>query len=192
MMNSFQRSILKIIIIGLFLLIIFLVIFCFIVNDIKNNSLSLLDIKKKIDLSQKDFSDIEILEKDFSLVKKNLSQIKGFFVDKDFPVDIITFWENKAQELDIEIEISSPRLPLEKKEGKEEEKERKEEYEIMEFTININGPFFNVLKFLKKVENSPYFSKIKNISVQAGIKRDESGKEEREVNSNFVVEVYTK
>ncbi len=192
MMNSFQRSILKIIIIGLFLLIIFLVIFCFVVNDIKNNSLSFLDIKKKIDLSQKDFSDIEILEKDFSLVKKNLSQIKGFFVDKDFPVDIITFWENKAQELDIEIEISSPRLPLEKKEGKEEEKEKKEEYEIMEFTININGPFFNVLKFLKKVENSPYFSKIKNISVQTGIKRDESGKEEREVNSNFVVEVYTK
>lgn len=104
-----------------------------------------------------------------------LAKVDRLFVDAEVPVDFITFLEEKAAESSLTISIS----PSTAGRG------TVADWSSLRFQMNLKGSFTNVVKFLEKLENSPYLIEIRNLTAA---KADEVG----QVKTSLVIEVYAK
>ena len=101
---------------------------------------------------------IENLENFKSLYEKyrpSLEKVDNLFVDSEVPVEFIAFLEKTAEETQVEIGISSISL------GKNAD----DLWSFNAFQITSNSSFPNFLKFLEKLETSPYLIRIQNLNI---------------------------
>jgi Tfp pilus assembly protein PilO len=160
------------IIISLFFLVFLIPKF---LREIRAKSQELISLKNELASFQKEVESFEKLAKIYQNYQPNLEKIDKIFIDPKEPIDFFKFLEENANHFQLEYKISP--LP-----GKEEEKS-------LSFQISVSGSFNNFLKFLERIENSPYLIDVLDLNVKKTIKKEVP---ESIIEANFSIKVYTK
>lgn len=149
-------------------------------NDILNLKKDSIAFEKELDIAEQFNLSRESLE-----LKKE--DIDNFLINPEVPVNLIKFFEETAEELNLTISI----FPTSIKESKNDL------WNSIGFNIELLGDFSNFSKFLEKMESSHYFLAVQNIQLKK-ITQDELYLEKYrgfslgQVKTVLTVKVYTK
>jgi len=136
-------------ILGITSLIFIFVIFQTI-KALQENSQALISQKKELILLENKIKDLENFEKEYREKKEKLKKINQLFLKQDEPAEIINFLNflrKTATDSEIVLNISPF---LQKKENS------------LTFQLSGRGEYNNMMRFLQKLENSPYLTEISN------------------------------
>jgi Tfp pilus assembly protein PilO len=143
----------SIIFLSVVVLIVFLIVPLF--SEIEKYSGEIIIEKRKfIDLDAK-VSNLENFKAIKSQIKPNVDKADSLFINKDLPLDFISFLEKTSRDCQLSISMSSS--PLNSLQSGT--------WPFLIFQIRNSGSFPNFLKFLEKIENSNYLIKIQTLSV---------------------------
>lgn len=109
-----------------------------------------------IELLDSKIGNIADLKQKQALIDEYLAEIKRSFVDASAPVDFMNFLENEAQSANLVIKTTAS-FPT----GGE-----KDQQFNAEFQVTAGGSSNNCLRFLEKLEQSPWFLEIDNFNIQ--------------------------
>jgi Tfp pilus assembly protein PilO len=159
------------------ILVILLVVFIIfpLFREIKDNSRELISQKESLATLEEKIGNLEKFKILYKELEQILEKIDNLFINSEVPVEFISFLETTAENCQQKIEIS----PTSAK------KSEKELWSSLTFQIASTGSFPNFLKFLEKLETSPYLIEIKNINIS---KSGEGG----DVKAIFSVKVFAK
>jgi Tfp pilus assembly protein PilN len=163
--------------------IIFLIIFLIypLIKEIKKSSEDFLALKKELILIKKEAEYLKEFEKKYQSLKLDLKKAKDLLINPELPVDFIEFLEKIAKDSEVLIEISS----LAAKKIKEDP------WPSLKFQIIGKSSFANFLKFLEKLENSPYLIEVENLSATKS--KEELGELSLAgISINLSIKVFTK
>lgn len=162
-------------------------IFYFLINNIRESYSILISQKRELLLLILQAENLLKFQQHYLIFREKLDKINEVFLDPETPFDFLNFLEQIAKEdkIPIEISITSP-------------KEIKEDiWPSLSFNIFLKGSFSEILKFLEKIENSPYLTELESLKA-ARVTPEGIGKEELgiispgDVRANLVVKIYTK
>ena len=137
------------------LIFLFLIIPYFL-KKIQEKSGELVSLEKELVSLQKEIENLRQLEGVYRDYQPELGKIKEMLIDSEVPVEFINFLEGNAQISRQEIEISL--FP---------QKQTKDEpWPTLFFQVSTSGSPSEFLKFLEKLENSPYLIEILNLNIQ--------------------------
>lgn len=125
-------------------------------GEIRGNSEDLIDLRGQLVLLQKEAKNLDELEKVYQSHQSTLEKIDTLFIDPKMPLDFINFLDKEAQLSSLKIEISL--TPTIKKES--------DPWPSLTLMISTYGSLPNLLRFLGKIENSPYLIEIGNLDVK--------------------------
>lgn len=164
------------------LLIILIIVFVVfpLFRGIKNNSKELIVQKEKFVALEAKITNLEKFKVLYAELQHFLKEIDNLFVDSRVPVEFIGFLEKTSEKSQLKIEI----LPTSDKEIE------KDFWPYLAFQITSTGSFPNFLKFLEKLENSPYLVEVQNVSI--GKLTGDEGVISDNVRANFSVKVFVK
>ena len=125
-------------------------------NKIKENSENFIVQKKTLlglEAKIKNLRDVQALYRSY---QPNLEKMDGLFINAEEPIGFIEFLEQEADSAHLSIEIypSNPK------------KVNGDTWQSMEFQITLFGSFLNFLKFINKLEASPYLFETQNLTIQ--------------------------
>jgi hypothetical protein len=123
-------------------------------EGIKNNSEDLTSKKQKILSLEAKIKDLERFQSLWREIEPSFKKIEQSFIDPKVPVEFISFLEITARGCAVDIEISST-LPS---------KAEKDPWPSLFFQINSTSSFSKFLKFLAKMETSPYLIEVQNLN----------------------------
>jgi Tfp pilus assembly protein PilO len=156
-------------------------------KDIRERSKELVLTKGKLILLENQLKNIEELRKIEERIKLTLEKTESLFIDKETPLEFISFLENLSQDCQISLKISlAPFKEI-----------RVEAWSFLSFQITLTGSFPNVGRFLEKLESCPYLVKIENLNI-ARLNQSELSSKEFEkfklgdVKANFLLRAYEK
>lgn len=170
---------------------LFLIIFAFIflsfliliipyfLKEIKRNSQDLISFKNEfasLKEEEKNIKDLEIIYQNY---QENLTRIDKMLVNSKEPIEFIDFLEKDAQNFNQKIKISL----MSKTEIKEDP------WPTLNFQIQISGSFTDFLKFLERLENSPYLIEIENLNIKESGEGELAG---TSIEASFLTKVFTK
>ena len=162
--NKFYLSSAIFILLGVFL-IIFLVQPVY--KNIRVNSEELILEKQTLASLEAKIKNIEDFRENYRETKDNLDKTENLFIKSKAPISFIYFLEKSAQVSQMPLEISPSQL--------KEDKENIWPYII--FQINSVCSFPNFLRFLEKLESSPYLIEARGLIMkrltEEGLKREE-------------------
>ena len=154
---------------------LFLVAFVFILlNGIDKSAQELKTIKEDLVSVEKKRENLDKIKEKYSQWGPDLDKIDNLFVNSDEPLDLIKFWEETAESSGLLIDISSISSQIIETDSLSRS---------LNFQVSLSGSFPNFSKFLNKIENSPYLTEIRNVSI---------ARTEEKVNINLAVKVYAK
>ena len=136
------------------LLIIFLIYYFF--EEIKKNSEELVSQKQELISLNQEKESLEKIDTFYKNYQSNLVKVNELFIDKEVPIEFINFLEKLATTSQLLIEIS----PGARKETKEDP------WSNLSFQLSLSGSFPNFLKFLEKLEASPYLIEVLNLNIK--------------------------
>ncbi len=172
-----RKSINKIHFLIFFFIILFILLVVFIVyplfKNIKATSQELLSQKEKLILLEATVSNLEefrILHQDLDEI---LDKIDGLLINQEVPVEFIGFLEKTSGECSVDSGISLGGA------GKSE----KSFWTPVNFQITVKGSSSNFLKFLEKLENSPYLINVQKLTLN---RNDEN------IGASLSISVYAK
>ena len=161
---------------------VFMVLFLF--GAIKKNSLDLLSQKKALSDLKVKTENSEQLEGIYQNYKLNLEKIDTLFVEKENPIEFIEFLEKTANNSNLSLEISS--LSSQKIESDPSAGSGQAPWNSLNLQLNTQAQFPDFLKFLEKIENSPYLIEVSNLNIK------KTTKESLGVLAILSIKVYTK
>lgn len=150
-------------------------------KDIQINSSDLISQKKELTLLESKIEDLREFEKEYKANKTELEKISNLFIDAENPLDLISFLNflrKTAGDSGISITISSPA-----------EKKDSELWPFLNFQVSANGKIKDTLRFLEKIENSPYLTEVSNISIMVLDKKKNSPDE---ISTSLLLRIYTR
>jgi hypothetical protein len=124
-------------------------------KDIRANSEELILEKQTLTSLEAKIKNIEDFRKNYQETKENLEKTKNLFIKFKAPISFIYFLEKSAQASQIPLEI----FPSQVKENKEGL------WSYIVFKIDSASSFPNFLKFLEKLESSPYLIEIHGLTM---------------------------
>ncbi len=156
-------------------------------QDIREVSDNFLERRKEIVGLESKLRRLKELKKTYAEIEPDSKKIESLFVNSEKPIRFITFIERSADESGIEVNIapgSGNRI-----------KDKK--WETVFFRIELSGTFPSFMKFLEKIEYSPWVVSIDNLNVRAVEKEKKEGEEEnirevKEVSASFQLKAYSK
>jgi len=161
----------------LILVVLFILLAVFVIypifKDIKAKSQELVSQKEKLVILESTVMNLEKFRVLYQDLDKILDKIDSLFINSELPVDFISFLERTSGECSIESEISLGGV------GKSE----KSLWTPVNFQITVKGSSSNFLKFLEKLENSPYLIDIQKLTVN---------RSNEEIRANLSISVYAK
>jgi len=181
-MNPKKKIILNLGIFGTIFLILLVLVLPYLLGQIQKTSKDLTFLKQKFLTFQKEEENLQQLRMIYQNYESNLRQINQVFVNYEVPVQFIEFLEKTAQISQQEINIS---LPFAKKEDKDP-------WPSLTFQISTKGSFPSFLRFLDKIENSPYLIEILNLNVKKITQRGSQEASLGEVEGNLLIKVFTR
>ena len=174
----------SIIIILISLCLIFLIIYPLFIG-IKKSSEELISQKKDLASLEAKMENLRKLKILYPEIAPDLEKIDHLFVDFAMPIEFIRFLEELSRETVNQIEISLLPLP----------RAKEDLWNSFSFQINSRSPFPNFLKFLEKLENSPYLIEITNLGIKRLAEREPgqlNGISPGDVMSNLTIRVFAK
>lgn len=164
---------------AVFVGLVFLLVVPFLA-DIRSSSEALLEAKKNFKFVKEKSEKINSVRDYYKNMEPDLSKISGFLIDPKIPIDLIKFWESAAKEENLEISVSSS----------SSEKNESDLWPSISFQARLVGEFPNFMRFLKKVELSPYFLEVRSLGIsRAEIKKGESTVSG--ISANLGLKIYT-
>jgi len=136
------------------LLVVFLI--CPLFIGIKEDSNSLVSVKKELNIISDTSGEIETAKTACSQIDSYLEKAENLFVDMDVPVRLIEFLEDRANRSNLDINIS----PTSLREAKDDV------WEFVGFRLNLAGRYNNFVKFLKHVEAGPFLIEVNDMSIK--------------------------
>ncbi len=124
-------------------------------SEIKKNSQDILSQKQELASLEAKATDLESFRIILPEIESNLDKVNALFVDPEVPVDFINFLEKTSADCQMSLKIS-PAFPG---------KTPGEPWPFLIFQINSSGLSSNFLKFLEKLEASPYLIKLQNLNM---------------------------
>jgi Tfp pilus assembly protein PilO len=117
---------------------------------------------------------IKEFQKNYKDYQPNLKRIDNLFVNSAEPINFIEFLEREAANSRLSIEIAPFPPP----------KIKEDLWSSMNFQLKISGAFSDFLKFLEKLESSPYLIEVLNLNINKPT--------EEELVSNLLIKVYVR
>lgn len=148
-------------------------------KKIKKNSEELLLQKNNLISFSEEIKSLQDSKGLYEDYRTNLEKIDELFVDPEIPIEFITFLEKNAVDSQLSIDISP---------GAAAKKET-EPWPNLSFQISTNGSFTNFLKFLEKLENSPYLIKVLNLNLKRLTEKE--GVSPGNINAILSIKVFT-
>ena len=168
-------------ILGIILLVFIAGVLPYFLNSLRDISKDLIFFKQKFLTLQKEEENLRQLRATFQAYESHFKEIEKVFVNYEAPIQFIEFLEKNAQINQLEIKISLPST-----------KKLKEEFwPSLIFQISTKGSFPNFVKFLGKLENSPYLVEILNLNIKRIAKTPTIGSQS-EVEADFLIRVFAK
>lgn len=158
---------------GIFLLFLLLIIPRFL-EKIRKDSEDFLSLKRESVALQQENENLRQLEVVYQSHQREIARIDDILVDPELPVGFLDLLEKNAQDSqqEIEISLSPPKKTEEKK------------WSVLFSQVSTSGSFPNFLKFLGKLENSPYLIQIINLDLKKST--------EPNVKSSLLMRVFAK
>ncbi len=160
------------------ILLIIFVIYPFF-GKIKESSKEVILQKRNITTLQLKIENLENFKSLYEEYRPSLEKIDNLFIDSKVPVKFIAFLEKTAEETQVEIKISSISLG----------ENANDPWSFNAFQITSNSSFSAFLKFLEKLETSPYLVKIQNLNIHRLTKKEISS--EIDTEAIFSIKAYT-
>ena len=156
-------------------------------KEIKNNSEDLISKKQKLLSLEAKIENLGEFQSLWSEIEPNLKKIDQLFIDPGVPVEFISFLETAARDCDFPIVIS-PALPS---------KIEKDPWPSLSFQISSITSFSKFLRFLVKIETSPYLIEIQNLNARRLTEKELKLKEFEklslgDIKTTLSIKVYTK
>lgn len=151
---------------------------------IKKNSDDLIFQKKELILLANKIKDLEEFEKKYKDNKEELEKTDKLFIEPENPVEFINFLNflrKTATDSEVAINISPP---------SQKKAEVSQPWPFITFQISGSGKFTNLMKFLEKMENSPYLIEISGLSMTV-ISRTEKKFSPDEISANLFLSAFT-
>jgi len=168
----------KIVIFSVTFGVVVLALICFIIyplfRGIEKGSQELITAKKEFILSKDETERFDQFKEIYNKLKPDLEKIDKLFIDPEVPIDFIKFLEYTAGDSELLADIS---LTLAKS-------AETDPWSSIGFRMILTGSFPNFLKFLEKIETSPYLIEIQNLSTKK--------LEEGNIAANLVIKVFSK
>ncbi len=125
-------------------------------KDIKKNSQEFVLEKKALTLLERQFQEFENFEKNSAFYQSNLEKLDRLFLNPEVPVDFIQFLEEETGNLGLLIKIFPSIITS----------RETDPWESIGFQILLTGSFPNCLKFLEKLQASPWLLGVQRTEVQ--------------------------
>ncbi|MFH1582206.1 MAG: hypothetical protein ABIA08_00365 [bacterium] len=155
-MNTRQKNNISIFIFLMLFVLIFFFVISPLLKNIKSMARELSSQENRLITLQLKMDGLEQFKSIYKDLEDNLEKIDDLLVDSEVPVGFINFLENEAQQSNLDFEISSANNQTNKIDS----------WPYIIFQATANGNFSNLLKFLEKIENSPYLIEIININIR--------------------------
>ena len=144
---------------AIFGLITLVLIFFFVYplfKEIKKNSEDLITFRKELISLEAKIENLRKFKEIFQTLQPDLEKIDKLLVDSEVPIDFIKFLEKTAIDSQVLIEISATSSKT----------IQTDPWPSLGFQIILTSSFQNYLKFLEKLETSPYLIEIQNLIVR--------------------------
>ena len=164
----------------IFILVILIIAFVIVplFKSIGNNSKEIAIQKQKIVLLEYEGTSLKENESFQESSQRFIQEVNKLFIDAEVPLEFVNFLENTSQECQLIIDI----LP------NFETKKEKDSWSYSNFQLVSSGSFSNFLKFLEKMENSPYLIDVQNINISRLGSQGEEG--QANVKDSFAIKVF--
>jgi len=172
-MTAIKKIFFSIIIFGV--LTIFLIIFCIFpfLKQIQNNSKEFISEKKKVILLTQKREKLQELENFYKTYQSDYNKIENLFIDSQSPIEFIQFLEQTATNSGVQLEILSTKIS---------QKTKEDFWPSLSFQLSLSGDFPDFLKFLRKLENSPYLIEFLDLNI----------KKESKIKAELSIKVFSK
>jgi hypothetical protein len=147
---------------GITSLVFIVLVIPYFLSKVRESSESLISLKQELASLQREIDNIQILKIAYQNRKDDLNKIDDIFVDADVPLHFIDFLETNAEVSKQEIDIAF--VPS----GKEKD----EPWSSLSFQLSTTGFFPDFLKFLERLENSPYLIEIVSLNTKGSTSKD--------------------
>lgn len=117
---------------------------------------------------------IKEFQKNYKDYQPNLKKIDNLFINSAEPINFIEFLEREAANSRLSIEIAPSPSP----------KIKEDLWPSMNFQLKMSGSFSDFLKFLEKLESSPYLIEVLNLNINKPA--------EEKLVSNLSIKVYVR
>ncbi|MFH1575359.1 MAG: type 4a pilus biogenesis protein PilO [Candidatus Nealsonbacteria bacterium] len=145
--------------------------------SIKQNSETFLSQKRTLVELEKKSNDLKIFQSTYETYDANIKKMNQLLVDREEPIEFIEFLEGEAGNSKLTIDLT----PLTLKAIEEDF------WPSMSFRVDMAGSFQNFLKFLDKVESSPYLIALSGFSLNKP-QQNTNG----DITISFQMKVYTR
>ena len=155
-------------------------------SEIKKMSQEIVSQKQALAFAEAEIINLEDFKKIYPTIAPNLEKVHDLFVNPELPIGFIGFLEESAEQTQLAVKISP--LPVRKIE--------KKPWPFLKFQIETVASFPNFLRFLEKIENSPYLIEIQNLTAVKALERNLRLREEfvpnEAVESTITLKVFTR
>jgi Tfp pilus assembly protein PilO len=181
----------KILIIHVVCFLIFLVLAVFVIypviNSIRKISIEANNTKIDLSLFEEKSGNIEKTKEEYSKWAPSIEKAKGMLIDPEIPLDFIKFLEKTTDDCRLSSNIS----PSYEK-GLDSDL-----WKSMSFQITLAGSFADIMRFVDKIESSPYLIEEKSLNIKGLTKQDVESFQYNQfsigdVTANLAIKVYTK
>ncbi len=125
------------------------------ISDIRKNSQELISAKKDLIMFEAKIRNLEEFNATYSELEPNFKKAFNLFINSKAPVRFMESLEKISQDCQLQTEI----FPVHISSGKEYK------WSFLPLRITSVGYFPNFLKFLKKIEYSPYLIEIESLNI---------------------------
>lgn len=174
-------------ILGLIIILVIIVAILPLAKEIKKSYSSFISQKRELILLKMKAENLIKLQQQYLIFRDDLDKINEVFIDPETPIEFLKFLEEIAKNCQVPIEVSIGTV-----------KEIKTDiWPSLSFQIFLKGSFPEVLKFIEKIENNPYLTKIEKLNIKR-LSRDEVSAKDfvgflpGDVRANLLIKVYTK
>lgn len=141
---------------GSFVLLTILIIYP-LLKEINKNSGEFVFLKKQLIQSQNEIEGLKTSAALYKAHQGDIEKIDKLFVNADMPIEFMNFLEESALKSQLDLEVSSMASPSKKESGS---------WPSIYFQVLMAGSFSQCLKFLEKMENSPYLINILDLNIK--------------------------
>jgi len=164
-----------------------LLLVIFLIKDIQRNSQEFLLERKTLTLMEREFQEFENFERNSAFYQSNLEKLDKLFLNPEVPIDFVQFLEKESENIGLLIKISPSIITS----------RESDPWESIGFQILLTGSFPNCLKFLEKLQISPWLLEIQMTEVKRITEKELQLEELKDfslgdVFFSIILKVYTK